>query len=95
MPEFWRDLSNKPNQFIPKEIFFADSVPDIEYNVESNKFNDPSKYYIHLTKKQGELFPELSNPDFEINIYCMGSLYHDLLIGIRLNLSNEIIKRIK
>lgn len=95
MYEFWRDLKNKPDQFVLKKMFFTNSVPDIESIIDSNKFLDPSKSFIHLVKKQKDLFPSLDNPDLDINIYCQGTLYHDLLKGIRINLSAEIIKKIK
>lgn len=95
MTEFWKDLESRPNQYVKKEMFFAESVPSIEYYIESNKSIDPSKSYMHLTRKNGDLFSGLGQADLEVNIYCKGSLYYDLLTGIRLNLADEIMKRIK
>jgi hypothetical protein len=95
MNEFFNDLENKPDQFVRKDMFFANSVPNIESIIEINKSKDPSMFFIHLVKKQGELFPHLEYPELEINIYCRGTLYHDLLHGIKINLANEILKKIK
>lgn len=95
MNEFFNDLENKPNQFVRKDMFFANSVPNIESILENNKSKDPSMSFIHLVKTQGELFPHLEYPELEINIYCRGTLYHDLLEGIKINLANEIMKKIK
>lgn len=95
MTEFWAEIKSKPDKFIPKEIFFSNSVPDIEYNIEHNQSVDPLKAYIHLVQNYGDLLPGISNLDREINLYCLGTLYHDLLEGVKNNFTEELLKRIK
>ncbi len=73
---------------------FPITVPLLEISVKQGKHLDPFKSYIHLTQKQGSMFPQLPNPEITVHIYARGSLYYGLLESVRNNLANEILKRI-
>lgn len=94
--DLWRDFKSKPDTFIRMDMLFSDSVPIIENNIESNRYNDPYYSYLHLVKKNKELFPDDDEfADLDVNIYCKPTMYQDLLTSIRVYLANQILNRLK
>jgi hypothetical protein len=94
MEEFWAEIDSRYD-FVKKEMFFPLAVPSIEQSLEEGKHLNPTQSYIHLTQKQGDIFPHIPHPELIIHIYAKGSLYNRLLNSIRNNLAEEILKRIK
>ncbi len=91
--ELWIELDSRED-FVKKEMFFPLAVPLLESSVKVGKHLDHIKSYIHLTQKQGNLFPQMPNPEMTVHIYTRGTLYFGLLDSVRINLANEILKRV-
>lgn len=92
--EMWQEFESR-NEFVNKNIFFSDAVPLIEQMLEENKSHDSNKSFIHLVRNQEDMFPGSNMPDMSVHIYAKATMYYNLLNGIRNNLANEILKRIK
>lgn len=93
--ELWNELSRRSDEFILKEFLFNEGVPCFEQSIENNKSVNHNSSYIHFEEKQGNFYPEMSNPELIIHIYAKGDTYIKIINGIKNNLAKELIKRIK
>lgn len=93
--EIWREFAQRSDEFIKNDFFFNEGVPVLEQALELNKSIDPNRSFIHMQEKQGNLVESTPYPDLIIHIYCKGDTYHHLVNGIKNNLANELMKRIR